>query len=217
MDNQPTVLEAVRTALGRTASMKSPPVPPVIDETITRLVASEIGLPELFAQNAKRNKMGVTTCSAKELAGKLIEFLREKKIKSIAMPVSGLFEQLDLVDSLRNAGFDAKTWDAMTLDGAYDVDCGVTDVYAAVAEVAAMVIRGTPQHGRVISLVPMTHVVVIEPKNLVPDLIDLFAKLPKDQNDKWVLITGPSKTADIEMNLVTGVHGPGVVQVFLLK
>ncbi|HEY7089029.1 MAG TPA: LUD domain-containing protein [Tepidisphaeraceae bacterium] len=217
MSEHPDVIDTVRRALGRTAAITQPPTPPAIDETITRLVHSDIGLPDLFAKIAKENKMGVATVYAEDLLPKLIEFLQSKQIKSIALSVSKLLDQLQIVQGLRQAGFDARTWDQMTLDQVYDVDCGITDVYAAVAEVAALVVRGSEQHGRAISLVPPIHVAILEPKNFVPDLVDLFQKLPPDQNDKYVLITGPSKTADIEMNLVTGVHGPGVVQVFILQ
>ena len=74
------------------------------------------------------------------------------------------------------------------------------------------------EHGRLLSLVPFVHVAVVEPKVFVPDLIDLFDALAKDGVGSGVtMISGPSKTADIEMNVVTGVHGPNVVRVFVLQ
>ena len=107
----------------------------------------------------------------------------------------------------------------MTLDVLYDdFDCAVTDVQYAVAETASLVIKPSPAHGRGLSLVPLYHVAVLEPKQILPDLVDLFQKLAEEgAGSNVIMISGPSKTADIEMNVVTGVHGPNVVQVFLLN
>ena len=56
---------------------------------------------------------------------------------------------------------------------------------------------------------PFVHVAVVEPKNFLPDLLDLFQRLKDEGIGGGVtMISGPSKTADIEMNVVTGVHGP---------
>ena len=118
--------------------------------------------------------------------------------------------------ALRGAGLEVRTWDRMTLDELYDFDAGVTDVYAAVAETGSLVIKHSPEHGRALSLVPAVHVAIVEPKNLVADLVDLFEKLGRDGGGATI-ITGPSKTADIEMDLVVGVHGPGKVEIFLMK
>lgn len=211
------VIAAVRRALGRTAPLSAPPVPPEIDEPITRLVHSEVGLPELLAKVAQGNKMDVSLVSPDELVDQLVPYLRGKSVQSIMLSVSPLLEQLGVIETLRSGGFDARTWDALTLDQGYEMDCGITEVWTAVAEVGGLVIRSSPEHGRAISLLPPLHVAIVEPKNIVPDLVDLFRMLPKDQNDKFVIITGPSKTADIEMQLVTGVHGPGVVKLFILQ
>jgi L-lactate dehydrogenase complex protein LldG len=68
-----------------------------------------------------------------------------------------------------------------------------------------------------LSLVPFLHIAVVQPKDLVPDLMDLFERLAAEGTGSGVtIISGPSKTSDIEMTLVQGVHGPNVVKVFLL-
>lgn len=218
MHNQETVLDKVSKALGRTGPMLEPPVPPRIDEPITRLVHSDIGLPDLFARRAEQNKMHVELCYAEELIGKLTAFLRAENCKRIALPVSKLLDGLNVSEQLRDAGFDAKRWDAMTLDELYDYDCGVTDVTYACAETGSLVIRGSANHGRALSLVPPIHVAILEPKNFVGDLVDLFDRLGKDGDPGSItMITGPSKTSDIEMNLVVGVHGPCKVQIYILQ
>jgi L-lactate dehydrogenase complex protein LldG len=211
------VIEKVRRALGRSAPLTAPPTPPVIDEPIVRLVHTDLGLPELFARVAKENKIGIEMVYVEELAEKLVKFLNDHHVKTIALPGSAFLQKLGVIELLRGAGFDIKVWDVLTLDELYDIDAAVTDVWLAVAEVGALVMRSSPLHGRALSLVPPIHVAILEPKNFIPDLLDLFQKLPSDQNDKFVLITGPSKTADIEMTLVTGVHGPGIVQCFILQ
>jgi L-lactate dehydrogenase complex protein LldG len=217
MDND-TVLDRVSRALGRTGPLLEAPVPPPIDEPLARLVHTDIGLPELFAKRAQEMKMTVDAVHVEELFEKLAAFLRENKCARIALPVSPLLDRLDVVGQLKAAGFDAKRWDAMTLDELYEYDAGVTDVTYAVAETGSLVIRSSEGHGRAVSLVPPVHVAVLEPKNFVPDLVDLFERLAKDGDPGSVtLITGPSKTSDIEMTLVVGVHGPYRVHLFILK
>jgi L-lactate dehydrogenase complex protein LldG len=210
------VMTKVRRALGRPDGVKDAPIPPELPEHVVRLVQSEIGLPELFARRAEENKMHVEGVGVEELVARIAEYLRGQECRRIALPRSGFLERLGVVEGLKRAGFEARTWDGMTLDELYDFDCGVTDVYAGVAETGSLVIKHSPEHGRALSLVPAVHVAIVEPKNLVADLVDLFEKLGKDGGGATI-ITGPSKTADIEMDLVVGVHGPGKVQIYLLK
>jgi L-lactate utilization protein LutC len=218
MTDHSTVLEKVTAALGRTSPLLEAPVPPHLDEPLIRLVHSDLGLPELFAKRAVENKMAVRSCYVEDLIGHLITFLKTAGVQKIALPVSKLLDGLDIIKQLREAGFTATRWDEMTLDQLYDYDCGVTDVTYAVAETGSLVIRGSANHGRSLSLVPPIHVAILEPKNFVADLVDVFERLGKDGDPGSInFITGPSKTSDIEMNLVVGVHGPCQVQLFILQ
>ena len=217
MSDANSVIEKVRTALGRTSRLTTAPVPPAIDEPITRLVHSDIGLPELFAKRASDNHMQVETVSPDDLGEKLVAFLRSKNCKRLALPESAFLEGLSVPGKLREAGFEVALWPEMTLDQLYEFDCGVTDVYCAVAETGSMVVQTSAKHGRSLSLVPPIHVAILEPKNFVADLVDLFEKLTREGTGSATsIISGPSKTADIEMSMVEGVHGPGLVKVFIL-
>lgn len=217
MQDENGVIEKVRKALGRTAGQK-PPSPPVLDEPNIRLVLSDIGLPALFEKRALENKIGVTSLRVESLHEHLTGYLLSKGVRSVVIPRSRFLDRLEISKALQGAGFIVKVWGEITLDEIYEVDASVTDVWRVVAETGSLVVRASPDHGRSLSLVPPLHVAIVEPKNCVGDLIDLF-ELASSQEDTsaMVIISGPSKTADIEMNLVTGVHGPGVVQVFLLK
>ena len=75
--------------------------------------------------------------------------------------------------------------------------------------------RSSPDQPRSISLLPPVHIALAERRQLVPDLFDLFPQLGTLPSC-LTLITGPSKTGDIELRLVTGVHGPGTVHVLML-
>ena len=70
------------------------------------------------------------------------------------------------------------------------------------------------------SLLPATYLAIIEPSQIVPDLFDLFERIEERKHDlpsNIALVTGPSKTGDIELKLTTGVHGPGNVNVVIVE
>ena len=208
-------MEKIRRALGRSAESPAPPTPPAIPDAITRLVPANADLAKVFAANAKEQKMSLTQSDESNVAASLVEFVRQNPIKRVALSSSDLLSRLRIRAALQAAGIETKTWEEISLDELYDFDCAVTDVQCAVAENATLVIRPSAKHGRGLSLVPMFHIAVVERSQIIPDLVDLFAQMntPADRSN-MILITGPSKTADIEMNVVTGVHGPNVVKVF---
>ncbi len=218
MNDASDVIGRIRCAPGRAGPLAAAPNTPAIEEPVVRLVHTEFGLPELFSRKAEENQIEVEGLFVEDLAARLIAFLRENRCRRLGLAVSSLLDKLGMERALREAGFDLHRGDAMSPDQAFELDCGITDAWAAVAETGSLVIRPTPDHGRLLSLAPPIHVAILEPRNFVPDLLDLFEKLRRDGAGEGVaIISGPSKTADIEMNLVVGVHGPKLVRVFLLQ
>jgi L-lactate dehydrogenase complex protein LldG len=73
------------------------------------------------------------------------------------------------------------------------------------------------------------HIAVVERQQIVPDLIDAFTLLTSKQHahdqgkmttglpSNVTFVTGPSKTGDIELQLTTGVHGPGKWRVIVIQ
>jgi L-lactate dehydrogenase complex protein LldG len=102
-------------------------------------------------------------------------------------------------------------------DALFASDISITGVDRLIAETGTVLVRSEPDEPRSLSLLPPVHIAVADASQVTPDLFDLF-----DSNEGLelpsclTLITGPSKTGDIELKLVTGVHGPGELHVVLI-
>ncbi len=92
-------------------------------------------------------------------------------------------------------------------------DVGITSADYALAETGTLVMLSSPEEPRLISLLPPVHIAVFPQSRMLANLDELLEVLPNpaEQTSSMVLITGPSRTADIEQILVRGVHGPGEI------
>jgi L-lactate dehydrogenase complex protein LldG len=103
-------------------------------------------------------------------------------------------------------------------DRAYEVtdlescDAGISECDALVAQTGSVLVTGRSAGGRALSVLPPHHVVLARRQQLVGDLPEAFALLKRKYAGDFPsfisLITGPSRTGDIERILVLGAHGP---------
>jgi L-lactate dehydrogenase complex protein LldG len=102
---------------------------------------------------------------------------------------------------------------------------GLTGVEAAAAATGSMIMLAGPRTSRAASLLPLRHIALIPFSRLYPTMEDWLAeRRAAGQLDRLLresanltLITGPSKSADIEFHLTLGVHGPQVVHAILFE
>ncbi len=87
-------------------------------------------------------------------------------------------------------------------------------VYGIVST-GSVVLASSPEEPRSRHLLPEVHMSLLREDALVPDLAALFAALGGRLPSALAIVTGPSRSADIEQRLVVGVHGPGEVHVVL--
>ncbi len=92
---------------------------------------------------------------------------------------------------------------------AAQADIGLSGALAGLAETGTIVIASGSSHSRLATLLPPTHIVILPIASLTTDLFTWTQGLSGPMPSDIVWITGPSKTADIEQTLATGVHGPG--------
>jgi L-lactate dehydrogenase complex protein LldG len=94
-------------------------------------------------------------------------------------------------------------------------EVGVTGCDAAIAETGSLVLLSGKGRSRAVSLLPPLHVAIVQPQQLCFSMAEFFVR-ERDRIEGeacCTFVTGPSRTADIELTLTLGVHGPGRVVV----
>ncbi|PYQ08674.1 MAG: hypothetical protein DMF82_00970 [Acidobacteria bacterium] len=94
-------------------------------------------------------------------------------------------------------------------------EIGVTGCHGAIAETGSLAVLSGPGHSRSVSLLPPVHVAIVSPPDFCFTMGEFFARAAGRIGEAacCTFITGPSRTADIELTLTLGVHGPGKVVV----
>ena len=103
----------------------------------------------------------------------------------------------------------------------FQANLGITGVDWFIAETGTVVLRPRQGVSRLVSLAPPRHIAVLQKGAVLPSLDELFALERADQLDgvstaSMNLISGPSRTGDIEATIVTGIHGPFEVHLVML-
>jgi len=202
------ILHRVRTALGRSAGQAVADPPPV------RIRLPEVAMEDRIASLMLRVEVlaGVAfrtldPCGfvGSQIAGKTAvasnaPYLAECGITSLPEVRSGIRQ----LDELREICASA--------------DFGITSADYALADTGTLVMLASPKEARLVSLLPPAHIAVVPGDRILSGLDELFSILPRpaEQTSSMVLITGPSRTADIEQILVRGVHGPGQIAVVVV-
>ncbi|MCU1234168.1 MAG: hypothetical protein JWP63_2135 [Candidatus Solibacter sp.] len=205
------ILHKVRTALGRSAGQAVAPPPEVrlrVPEVpMEARIASFITRLEVLAGKAVRvgSMPEARDYVAAEIAGKTAAasnapYLRECGVAGLPGVRTGITDLAELREVCAK------------------VDIGITSADYALGDTGTLVMLASPAEARLMSLLPPAHLAVIPKECILTGLDELFTVVPKpaEITSSLVLITGPSRTADIEQILVRGVHGPGHVTVVIV-
>jgi L-lactate dehydrogenase complex protein LldG len=92
----------------------------------------------------------------------------------------------------------------------FDYDVGISTAQAAIAETGTLVLDSARERHRLVSLVPPVHIAIVDASSIFQTLAEALAFIHRngDISPAVTFITGPSRTADIELTLAIGVHGP---------
>jgi L-lactate dehydrogenase complex protein LldG len=154
----------------------------------------------------------------------VLDLVQSREARRVLLSRDSILKELGLAEQLRDLGIEVWRHDepdsGNARDSLFSAEIGITGVDYLIAETGSVVVASRPDHPRSLSLLPPVHIAIARREQIVPDLFDLLNSEKLGNPDMLpsclTLITGPSKTGDIELRLVTGVHGPGEVLVVLI-
>ncbi len=206
------ILGRVRAALSHEPQTPAAPLPAALRlaPRQSRAPADEIAL--LFAEI---EALGGATRRITDHAGlesALAKLVKDEGIKKAT--VAEIIELQELRKLLVRLGVGLVPPDASKYEIA-QCDLGITGADAALPQTGTFVLRSTPQQPALLSLLPRVHLILFRPAILCADLAPAFEKFKHAK--RLVLITGPSRTADIEKVLTLGAHGPKALYAWCMQ
>lgn len=205
------ILRKVRTALHRQVGAPVPPPPARVRPRMPGDTNAEIDL--LFTEIGKLGGITRRIAGQDELKAALAELVKAEEIKKATTWATPELQALGVTDILAALGVEIVSPHADKAQVA-ECDLGVTGVDMALPETGTLLLRSSPERPRSVSLLPRVHLAILHPDALRADLQPAFSEVK--HNGYFVLVTGPSRTADIELTLTIGVHGPKALYVWVL-
>jgi L-lactate dehydrogenase complex protein LldG len=192
-------------------------------EEVQKLIEEQQGNLEtqFIGELNKVNTNVIETSSEDEAKKSILKLIEDKELKSFAIWESQFLKEINLKQDYKDAGLKLIT--AKNKNRMANADIGITEVDYAIADTGTLVLLTDKNQPRSVSLLPPIHLAIVRPENLVRNINDLFIILKswlqnsEDITSCMTFITGPSRTADIELSLTLGVHGPKELYVLILS
>ena len=157
--------------------------------------------------------------SLEEAREHVLKLAREREAELLVRWDVEYLDELGADEPLQETGVEVALWrespDLREIAGRADI--GLSSAAWAIAETGSLVLEHGPEQGRSVTLLPPTYVAVLPMDRVlrtVPEAIQKYAGATLPAN--VCFHTGPSRSGDIEMSLVVGMHGPGDVHVILV-
>jgi L-lactate dehydrogenase complex protein LldG len=150
-----------------------------------------------------------------KIRNSIMRLVEEHGSTSFTIWESDLLKKINLKEFLERKGLKFASPDEK--EEVATVDIGITEADFAIADMGTLVLIANDRQPRSVSLIPPIHAAILRPNVIFRDIHHLFAFLSdsiakvrsiEEITSCMTFITGPSKTADIELTLTLGVHGP---------
>lgn len=199
------------------------------DLSVVRLADRSVDLVRMFAERAAVSGMNVHHCEPDRVADAVVGILSSVEARSawFSLPTAECRPIRSECDRQGIRTLDDNSF--RSDDERFEIDAGITGCEAGLAETGTLVLCSGPDRGRGVMIVPPVHIAILRESQILPDMLDLWERFPTDPEPgmvdarrrimptSLVMVSGPSKTADIEGILITGVHGPKAVHVVLVS
>lgn len=156
-------------------------------------------------------------CTPAEAATRAVALAKELNTRRAAIGAGVALDEGPLARALEHAGLDVTNYrfaGANAVHGLADYiaqcELGIIEAHFAIASTGTFVVVGERERPLGLSLLPPVNLILAHADRVVPDLASAIAALGKKLvvDHRVALISGPSRTADIEKMIVIGVHGP---------
>lgn len=182
---------------------------------MTPVWANDIARLQHWARAMRAVKTEIHWVSPDNWPQTLLQVARDKNLRHILLPLQTTHGQAAaqvLQQGLPDtavSGFDApiEAWKERFFT---DIDAGFTDARCGIAHTGTLMLWPTPEQPRSLSLVPPVHICLFDAARMYDTFYQAVTgeNLVTDMPTNVVLVSGPSKTADIQLTLAYGAHGP---------
>jgi len=185
------------------------------DMEIARVISSDRDLVEVFMTRAEEaGSHAYRVADEQGVVDKVVELIEQAGAQSVIIPDEEIPARNKIIESLEQKGIRLQNTDDP--DAAFDADFGITGATSAIAETASLCMRSGGNRRRLAGLAVPNHIAVVRADQIIPDLLEWADQQPDELPANMTLVSAPSKTADIEMILVMGVHGPKEEHIIIL-
>lgn len=204
------ILENIRRSLGRTDQSPLSLRPAIYEPRLPESVDSEIDrfLSEVNKLSGKAGRLEPTN-----ILSALQTLVAEQNIRIATVWNTPHLNQLQITNHLSSLGVELISPNADKY-AMSKCDLGITEADYILPETGTLAIHSSAEKPRAVSLLPRGHLAIVTPAALRADMHQVFNEA-KDKN-YLVFITGPSRTADIELTVTLGVHGPKNLYVWMM-